>query len=76
MPNITFDFTGRTVADNDFEAVITLHAGDTFRFTRAAVPPYRRAALPPAAANPAFPASDEAGYITGIVLPVDGGLST
>jgi NAD(P)-dependent dehydrogenase (short-subunit alcohol dehydrogenase family) len=39
-------------------------------------PPYRRAALPPAAANPAFPASDEAGYITGVVLPVDGGLST
>ena len=144
------------ISDEDYEAVLRVHAGGTFRFTRAAVPQFRRQgsgrvvnvtsytglhgnvgqsnyamakagiigftrtaakelahfgvtvnaispnartrmieSIPPEklaeltaaipmrrfaepsemAAAVAFLASDEAGYITGVVLPVDGGLS-
>jgi NAD(P)-dependent dehydrogenase (short-subunit alcohol dehydrogenase family) len=65
---------------DDYETVMAVRAGGTFRFTRAADdlldPEERLARLTAGVPMGRFAeASDEAAYITGVVLPVDGGLS-
>ena len=56
------------------EALGFLAAGVTF-FIAAAIPMGRFADPSEMAAAVGFLASDEAGYVTGVVLPVDGGIS-
>ena len=73
MSNVAFDFTGRTVLVTGSARGVGRAIGGCFR--AAEIRMGRFAEASEMAAAVAFSASDEAAYITGVVLPVDGGLS-
>jgi 3-oxoacyl-[acyl-carrier protein] reductase len=67
---VTFDFAGRT-------AMVTGAAmpPDKLEQVEASIPMGRIASADEICSSVAFLASEEAGYITGVVLPVDWGLA-
>ena len=69
--NITSNVVAPGLVDTDMTAAMSEQAREA---TLARVPLARMASVDEIAAAVAFLASDEAGYITGAVIPVDGGL--
>jgi 3-oxoacyl-[acyl-carrier protein] reductase len=69
--NITSNVVAPGLVDTDMTAAMPEQAREA---TLARVPLARMASVDEIAAAVAFLASDEAGYITGAVIPVDGGL--
>jgi 3-oxoacyl-[acyl-carrier protein] reductase len=67
---VTFDFAGRTVVVSG-----AAMPPDKLEQVEASIPMGRIASADEICSSVGFLASEEAGYITGAVLPVDGGLA-